>query len=120
VKPRLLIVDDDPEVLDWLERALAPAYEVTRAESGAAALAALAGGGFAALVTDESMPGMRGSELCARAAALDPALARVLVTGFSEALDRSAADRVVVKPIESSALRHMIADTLVAKATNRR
>ena len=122
MKSRVLLVDDDPDVLDWLERALGGVYSVERAESVAAAETALSREAFVALITDEHMPGARGVELCARARLLHPQMARILVSGFSDdptlraALRSGDVHRLVVKPVESAILRDVIEATVRAAA----
>jgi len=123
LKAPILIVDDDPDMLDWLERALSTTYAVHRAESAEDALAALATESFVALVTDDHMQGMRGLELCARARRDHPRVARLLCSGFADdpqlgaALRSGDVHRLVVKPVESAILRDVIEATVRLAAT---
>ena len=67
VRPAVLLVDDDPTLLNVLSRRVARAgFEVSTAPSGSAALKALEGSWPALLVVDLMMPGMDGFELCRR------------------------------------------------------
>src|SRR5262249_59382469 len=60
----ILIVDDEPRVLDSLEAILAAEFRVLRAGHGEEALARLeAEPDVAVIVTDHRMPGMTGVEL---------------------------------------------------------
>lgn len=120
MKHAILIVDDDEDMLDWLERVLGPVFDVTRAESGEEALELLQRQRYAALVCDDLMPGMRGIEVCARARAADPRLACVLLSGLSDQMRDAAADRVLLKPVDTGALRHAIEAAIVAKSTVQR
>lgn len=61
---RLLLVDDEPLILATFKRGLRTrGYDVTTADSGAAALASAASASFDLAVLDIRMPGMSGLEL---------------------------------------------------------
>jgi len=59
----ILIVDDEPRVLDALEAVLAAEFRVLRAGSGPAALELLRRNDVAVVLTDYKMPGMTGVEM---------------------------------------------------------
>jgi CheY-like chemotaxis protein len=82
---RVLVVDDEAAVAFVVERILQErGFDVTVTLSGKAALEALrANGRFHALVTDQTMPGMRGDEVARAALAIDPALRVLLMSGYS-------------------------------------
>ena len=112
-RPRLLAVDDEPDMLDFLERVFRGEYEVVRAAGAAAALAALAAGRFDVLVTDHRMPGMSGVELLARAGGSAPPV-RIVLTGDAEEAPVARAVRdlgacAVPKPVDSARLRAVVA-----------
>jgi class 3 adenylate cyclase len=81
----ILIVDDEPRVLDSLEGLLAIEHQVLRAEGGAAALRILAEEPVAVVISDQRMPGMLGTELLARSLTVAPNTARILLTAFTDA-----------------------------------
>lgn len=62
--PVLLLVDDEEEILDFLERILKTKYTIVRAENGQEALALLATEPVQLVVSDVMMPAMDGFELC--------------------------------------------------------
>jgi CheY-like chemotaxis protein len=64
-KTRILVVDDNPDILALLESILTShGYDVTGAASGASALTLLRGGLMPCLIlVDLEMPGMSGAEL---------------------------------------------------------
>src|SRR5499426_2299731 len=62
----VLVVDDEPRVLDALEAILAAEFRVLRADGGEAALRLLEAEEVAVIVTDYRMPGMSGVELLRR------------------------------------------------------
>ena len=101
VKPFLLTVDDDAEVLRAVERDLraryAERYRVLRAESGQAALEALRAlkkrdEPVALLLVDQRMPHMTGVELLGQTMELYPDAKRVLLTAYA---DTDAAIRAI-------------------------
>ena len=62
--PLILIVDDEEEILDFLERILNNKYTILRAESGIDALKILKDEAIQLIVSDIMMPEMDGFELC--------------------------------------------------------
>jgi len=93
VKPVILAVDDDAEVLGAVERDLKQHYRsdyrVLKAGSGAEALEAARqlkerGSPVALFLVDERMPGMSGTELLREAIKLHPDSRRVLLTAYAD------------------------------------
>ena len=93
LKPTLLTVDDDPEVLRSIERDLkrhyGADYRILRAESGAAALALLRkvkqrNNAVALLLVDQRMPQMDGVAFLTEALKLFPDSKRVLLTAYAD------------------------------------
>jgi PAS domain S-box-containing protein len=83
---RVLLVDDDALVrmgtIDMLEDL---GHEVVEAGSAAEALTILqAGTGLDMVITDQAMPGMRGTELAAQIGQKYPNLPIILATGYAE------------------------------------
>src|SRR5277367_6724112 len=67
-KPRVLCVDDEPNVLEGLTLTLRRRYEVRTAPGGAEGLELLGRDGpFAVVLSDMRMPGMDGAAFLARA-----------------------------------------------------
>lgn len=62
--PPILLVDDEEEIVDFLERMLRTKYTVFKAHDGAEALAVLATEAIQLVVSDVMMPVMDGFELC--------------------------------------------------------
>jgi YesN/AraC family two-component response regulator len=87
MKPRILFVDDDPLVLQSIERALHPLWqewEIRCVQSGEAALENLAQEPFDVVVSDIQMPGMNGSQLLARVQKHYPNIARIVLSGHCD------------------------------------
>jgi DNA-binding NtrC family response regulator len=81
---RVLIVDDEPDMLENCSRILSrQGYVCTTAVDGGAALAMLERDRPDVLLTDFKMPGMDGLTLLQRVHELDPALPVIMITGFA-------------------------------------
>ena len=120
---RILVVDDDEDVLssmrDVLRFSIADA-EVETASSGADALTFMADHGADALVTDYRMPGMDGLELAAAAHKARPRLPIVMVTAFNDReMEGAARDagvgHVVHKPFDIDELVAAVESGLPAR-----
>jgi two-component system phosphate regulon sensor histidine kinase PhoR len=104
----VLIVDDDPALLEALPEALRlrmSALDVEACDSASGALARIADEDFDAIVTDIKMPGMDGLALLDEIQTLRPDTPTLLITGHGEhdlaiqALRRGAYD-YIQKPID--------------------
>jgi DNA-binding NtrC family response regulator len=121
---RLLIVDDEPDMLDFLDRVFRREYEVVRAQSVEEALTQFESGSFDVIVTDRRMPRRSGLELLELAAERQPQAVRVLLTGYADSLvDEKVAqwrlvDAWVSKPIDSVALRQSIEQAIEKRSTS--
>ncbi len=62
--PKILLVDDEEEILEFLERVLRIRYTILKAENGQEALNILATEAVQLIVSDVMMPVMDGFELC--------------------------------------------------------
>jgi two-component system response regulator MprA len=100
----VLIVDDEPAVVDALDRALVQeGYSVASAGDGRAALDHVAKAPPDAVILDVSMPQMSGLEVCRRLRANGDRTPVLMLTARDEVADRVAgldagADDYVVKP----------------------
>ena len=89
---RLLIVDDEPAVVDALcETLRLRGYDVTGFSDTDAALEAIGPGRFDVLLADLTMPQMTGVELLREARRRDPDLVGIIMTGASPAATAAAA-----------------------------
>ncbi len=122
----VMVVDDDRAVLEMTEEMLARlGYEPVGYETPAAALKALRAhpDRFDLVLTDESMPGLGGSELAEHIRELRPDLPVIVVSGYGGPdLHRRAlaagARAVLSKPYDSSTLAQALAEALEARAAS--
>lgn len=90
---RILLADDDPATRDLVKRALeADGHTVQVTQDGSEALQQLQEGGlrFDLLVSDVEMPMLDGVALAEQAFPLQPGLRVLLMSGFSDQLDRAS------------------------------
>ncbi len=122
---RILVVDDDASIRALLREVLeASAFVVDTCEDGAAALARFeeAGSGYAAVVSDQTMPGLTGDLLARELLARRPGLPVFLCTGFSDRVDEATAQAIGVqalltKPLDLDALVRALG-TAIARAVD--
>ena len=119
-KPVLLTVDDDPEVLNAIERDLRhhfrADYRVVKASSGAIALETIEelkrrGVPVALFLVDERMPHMSGTQFLLEAMKFYPDARRVLLTAYADtdtaisAINKIGLDHYLLKPWEPPSVR---------------
>lgn len=114
----ILLVDDELIILESLGMDLrAEGYEVTSADSGENAIAALEKSRFDLVITDLMMEGLDGIQVLKRAKSIYPALPVIILTGYGDmtsAIDalRLGADDYLLKPCEIDELLFRISRCL--------
>ena|SRR5579875_1933026 len=110
---KILLAEDDDSLRSFLSRALERAgFAVRACPDGETALDALEEGPYDLLLTDIVMPGVDGIEVAREAAARDPGLRIMFITGFA-AVALSAGSRapqgakILSKPVH---LREIVAE----------
>lgn len=116
MKKRILFVDDEPMVLEGVQRLLRPMrleWEMDFAESGALALQRLNQAAYDVIVSDMMMPGMNGVQLLEHARAESPKTIRLVLSGHTDkdlALQCvGVAHQFLAKPCDAEHLRNTIA-----------
>ena len=109
---KILVVDDDPAVLDGLRRTLGRCYDLQTALGPEEGLRILAvNGPYAVIVSDLRMPGLSGVEFLRRAKALAPQAVPLMLTGHGdldtamEAINEGRIFRFLTKPCPPATLR---------------
>jgi DNA-binding NtrC family response regulator len=106
---KILVVDDDPDMLQALRWALAPIGGLLQASSGRAALRLVEAERPRLILLDVAMPGMGGISVLKAARALDPHVIIVMLTGqcdidiAKDALDNGAR-AYITKPFDDQYL----------------
>jgi DNA-binding response OmpR family regulator len=105
--PRILVIDDDPEVCSLLQSLLRhEGFPVSTAGDGPSALELIENGGFDLLITDICLPPpIDGIETVRRARKRDPGLRSLFISGTGTARwDDPAYDDFVSKPFNTREL----------------
>ena len=122
---RVLVVDDDQEMCDFLEGALARrGFAVTSRTAAPEAFALLAETDFDVVITDLQMKGMNGLELCERVSQNRPDVPVLVMTAFGSLETAVAAIRVgaydfITKPVDLEPLRLAIERAVRHRALTR-
>jgi response regulator RpfG family c-di-GMP phosphodiesterase len=118
--PRILLVDDEPNLLDGLRRQLRRDFRVETAVGAAKGLFALGQEEpFEVIVSDYLMPGINGAQFLAAARKAAPTATRMLLTGHTSLSDAAGTVnqgqvyRMLLKPVDQdtmvTALRDCVA-----------
>ncbi|NJL39018.1 MAG: response regulator [Leptolyngbyaceae cyanobacterium RM2_2_4] len=114
-KPRLLVVDDEPDNLDLLYRTFRRDFHILRAQSGKSALEILAvEGEVAVIISDQRMPEMKGTEFLSKTVPQFPNTIRIILTGFTdvedlvEAINAGQVYKYITKPWDPSELKAVV------------
>jgi CheY-like chemotaxis protein len=114
-KPKMLVVDDEPDNLDLLYRTFRRDFNVIRAESGMAALEVLAAEGeVAVIISDQRMPEMKGTEFLSKTVPQFPNTVRIILTGFTdvedlvEAINSGQVYKYITKPWDPTELKAVV------------
>jgi CheY-like chemotaxis protein len=115
LRPRMLVVDDEPDNLDLLYRTFRRDFQILRAASGKEALAVLAEEGeVAVIISDQRMPEMKGTEFLSRTVPQFPDTMRIILTGFTDvedlvdAINAGQVYRYITKPWDPDELREVV------------
>jgi CheY-like chemotaxis protein len=112
---RILVVDDEPIVLDSVQMILSVfGYSSVCASGGEQALARYAEGGFDAVLTDHCMPGMKGDQLALAIKAKDQGRPVIMLSGAPPKNPVQGVDMVLLKPCDLGDLRAALVKVLSA------
>ncbi len=114
---RILFVDDEPMILQGLQRMLRPMrddWDMAFIDSGEKALAAMAERAFDVVVTDMRMPGMNGAQLLKEIQHRYPMTIRLILSGHADAdlvnQCLGVAHQYIAKPCDPALLKVLIGE----------
>jgi response regulator RpfG family c-di-GMP phosphodiesterase len=112
---RLLLVDDDRNLLNSFQRLLIRRLKVDTAESGAQGLEKVKKNGpYAMVISDYKMPGMNGVEFLTEVGKIEPDTVRILLTAHAnldvalDAVNKGQIFRLLTKPCSKPVLGEVI------------
>jgi HD-like signal output (HDOD) protein len=118
MKRRILFVDDEPNILQGLQRMLRPLreeWEMTFVSSGPEALALLAQAPFDVIVADMRMQGMDGAQLLTEVMLRHPEVIRIVLSGQAnrETVLKAVGPthQYLAKPCDSESLKNLVNQT---------
>ncbi|MFP2931522.1 response regulator [Pyxidicoccus sp. 3LG] len=97
---KVLLVEDDGDSRELLAELLEAEFEVSTAPDGLAGLRAFESQHPDVVVTDESLPGLCGTELAQRVKEREPRARVILVSGYTQVQGAEYCDVVLRKPID--------------------
>jgi response regulator RpfG family c-di-GMP phosphodiesterase len=103
-RPVILLVDDEPDILNSLRGLLRRDFQVLIARSGTEALEMLLQHEVHVIMTDQRMPEMSGAELLCQASQASKDSVRIIFTGYAdikgvvEAVNQAGLFRYITKP----------------------
>ncbi|MEC4807351.1 MAG: response regulator [Jaaginema sp. PMC 1079.18] len=114
-KPKMLVVDDEPDNLDLLYRTFRRDFRVYKADSGINALEILQKEGeVAVIISDQRMPEMKGTEFLSQTVPQFPDTVRIILTGFTdvedlvEAINSGQVYKYITKPWDPNELKGVV------------
>ncbi len=118
-KARVLIVEDEPQMLMMIRMVLDPHFDVATAPGPEEALPLITRGNpFAVVLSDQNMPYMTGVEFLALVKERSPDTTRMMLTGDEEnttamdAVNRGQVFRFLTKPVDAKLLLRSVNDGL--------
>lgn len=116
---KILIVDDEKNLLAGLERQLRGTYDIVTAEGGEIGLRAIKEDGpFAVIVSDMRMPEMNGIQFLVKASKLSPDTVRMMLTGNADlqtamhAVNEGNIFRFLTKPCQKATMEWALTDAI--------
>jgi signal transduction histidine kinase len=111
-RPKILCVDDEPSILNVLNRGLSGHFEVHTAPGGNTAIEAMRREpDLVVIISDQKMPGMSGIEVFEAAQKIVPDAIRIMLTAYSDlglildAINRGHIYQFLLKPFEMETMQ---------------
>lgn len=113
---QVLVIDDEAEVLNTLNRQLRREFDTFLAHNTREALSILRDRPIQVVISDERMPGMTGSEFFSQIQQQYPEAIRLLLTGYADlqaviqAINQGHIYRYITKPWDATEIRTIVRD----------
>lgn len=117
-KAKILVVDDDPNLLDLLMDTLNTiGYRAEGVSNGVEALSRIKKEQFQMVISDIKMPEMDGVQLLKKIRELVPSMPVLFISGYAEPelIGRASPDGFLAKPFRINLLEELIEKTLIGK-----
>lgn len=120
-KPSVLLIDDEPNILELMRVGLEKDYEIETAASAEEATLLTGTRQYDLIVCDQVMPGQNGLEFLMRSAERHPGTRRIMLTGYinpellSRAVPLAGLSACILKPAHSDELKRAIQKALATK-----
>ncbi len=120
-KPSVLLIDDEPYILELMRVGLEKDYEVETVTSAEEATLLTGTRQYDLIVCDQVMPGQNGLEFLMRSAERHPATRRIMLTGYinpellSRAVPLAGLSACILKPAHPDELKRAIQKALATK-----
>lgn len=124
VRPAVVVVDDVKENIELLVRTLRKEFDVLEFTDPREALEAVKTKRIDAIITDQRMPGMTGTEMLTKVEKLGKPIAKMVVSGYSdnqamlEAINSAHVDSFIMKPFDPKALKERLTQIVQAYRTS--
>ncbi|MCK5683018.1 response regulator [bacterium] len=121
VMGRILVIDDDPIVLEIAQTALEnKGFEVIITDNGTQGIEIFKNGGIDLVLSDLIMPGLDGIEVCKKISELDSNVKIIAMSGYQkdekvQEMLQSGASDFLEKPFELNSLYKIISNALASK-----
>lgn len=121
----VMVVDDEPMILESLAALLGKQFAVTKASCAADGLERLRVQGADLVISDNRMPGMGGCEFLSRVREISPSTIRFLMTGYPDleimaAIEKGVIARYLPKPWCNKGLKKAVSEALDLQALKAR
>ncbi len=120
-KPTVLLIDDEPNILELMRVGLEREFEIETAGSAEDASLLTGTRQYDVIVCDQVMPGQNGLEFLMQSAERQPGTCRILLTGYinpellSRAVPLAGLSACIIKPAHPNDLKAAIKKALAEK-----
>jgi len=115
----VLFVDDEENILNSIDRLFAGAdIKILKAANAAEALVLLSKEKITVIVSDNQMPGTKGTELLSRVSDVSPDTLKILMTAYADletavtAINKSEVFRFIIKPWDNDVLMGAVREAI--------